>query len=458
MPFSDHALCCQPTDPLLRRHGPGRAAGNSNADRDPASRPFTEVTNLKLWKQLLLSLVLIAVAFVTWSWIYPGAHDVLVRNGLERISLFPPAADAAKNGASGAQQAGGQGGRRGPREAIVVVAPVGEGLVNDKLTAIGTGQAVRSVSVRTLVSGQIADIPVRPGSKVERGDVLIRLDAAEEELAVERARLTVADAKAKVDRLQSLVASSAVSSVEADQARNALATAEVALKEAELDLARRTVTAPIGGSLGILAVNTGDYVTSQSEIASIDDRSRILIEFFVPERFASGMDVGKQVVASASSRPGERFNGTISAVDNRVDEASRTLRVRAEIDNLDDTLRAGMSFEVTIGFEGERWPSVDPLAIQWDSAGAYVWKVVDGKGMRVDVAIIQRNSDSVLVKAELEAGDEVVTEGVQSVRPGAAVSIIGGSRKPDGGKEPAGPGQEPTAQRSETQKTGGSGA
>jgi RND family efflux transporter MFP subunit len=413
---------------------------------------------LKLWKQLLLSLVLIAVAFVTWSWAYPGAHDVLVRNGLERISLFPPAADAAKSGASGAQQAGGQGGGRGAREAIVVVAPVGEGLVNDKLTAIGTGQAVRSVSVRTLVSGQIAGIPVRPGSKVERGDVLIRLDAAEEELAVERAKLTVADAKAKVDRLQSLVASSAVSSVEADQARNALATAEVALRETELDLARRTVTAPIGGSLGILAVNTGDYVTSQSEIASIDDRSQILIEFFVPERFASGMEVGKQVVASASSRPGERFSGEISAVDNRVDEASRTLRVRAQIANPDDTLRAGMSFEVTIGFEGERWPSVDPLAIQWDSAGAYVWKVADGKGQRVDVAIIQRNSDSVLVKAELEAGDEVVTEGVQSVRPGAAVRIIGGSLKPDSSSEPAGAGQEPTAQRSETGKNGGSGA
>lgn len=436
----------------------GEAAGTSNADRDSVSRPLTEVTNLKLWKQLLLSLVLIAVAFVTWSWAYPGAHDVLVRNGLERISLFPPAADAGKGAASGAQQAAGQGGRRGAREAIVLVAPVGEGIVNDKLTAIGTGQAVRSVSVRTLVSGQIADIPVRPGSKVERGDVLIRLDAAQEELAVERARLTVNDAKAKVDRLQSLVASSAASSVEADQASNALAAAEVALREAELDLARRTVTAPIGGSLGILAVNTGDYVTSQSEIASIDDRSQILIEFFVPERFASGMDVGKQVIASASSRPGERFSGEISAVDNRVDEASRTLRVRAQIANPDDTLRAGMSFEVTVGFAGEHWPSVDPLAIQWDSAGAYVWKVADGKGQRVDVAIIQRNSDSVLVKAELEAGDEVVTEGVQSVRPGAAVTVIGGSLKPDSSSEPAGAGQEPTAQRSEAGKDGGSGA
>lgn len=415
-------------------------------------------TNLKLWKQVLLSLVLIAVAFVTWSWVYPGAHDVLVRNGLERISLFAPSADAEKGNAAGTQRAGGPGGRRGAREAIVVVAPVGEGIVNDKLTAIGTGQAVRSVSVRTLVSGQIVDIPVRPGSKVERGDVLIRLDAAQEELAVERAKLTVKDAKAKVERLESLVASRAASSVEADQARNAFDAAKVALREAELNLARRTVTAPISGSLGILAVNAGDYVTSQSEIASIDDRSQILIEFFVPERFASGMEVGKEVTATASSRPGERFTGTISAVDNRVDEASRTLRVRAQIANPDDTLRAGMSFEVTIGFEGERWPAVDPLAIQWDSAGSYVWKVVDGKGERVDVAIIQRNSDSVLVKADLEVGDEVVTEGVQSVRPGAAVTIIGGSRKPADSSEPKGADQQPTAQRLKNGKSGGSGA
>ncbi|MEM5473615.1 efflux RND transporter periplasmic adaptor subunit [Hoeflea sp. AS60] len=413
---------------------------------------------MKLWKQLLVSLVLIAVAFVTWSWAYPGAHDVLVRNGLERISFFPPAADAAKGGSSGGQQAGGPGRSRGAREALVVVAPVSDGIVNDKLTAIGTGQAVRSVSVRALVSGQIADIPVRPGGKVERGDVLMRLDAAQEELAVERAKLTVSDAKAKVDRLQSLVASSAASSVEADQAQNALGTAEVALREAELNLTRRTVTAPISGSLGILAVNAGDYITSQSEIASIDDRSQILIEFFVPERFASGMEVGKAVTASASSRPGERFSGEIFAVDNRVDEASRTLRVRAQIANPEDTLRAGMSFEVTVAFEGDRWPAVNPLAIQWDSTGAYVWQVTDGKAARVDVAIIQRNSDSVLVKADLAAGDEVVTEGVQSVRPGAAVNVIGGSEKP-GGNEEQGSSEEPTAQRSTTEKTRtGSGA
>jgi len=399
--------------------------------------------NLKLWKQTLLSLVLLAAAFVAWSLFYPGAHGVLARYGLEWTSLSAPANDEVKNGSTSGQGAGGERGRRGAREVLVVVSPVSEGLVNDKLTAIGTGQAVRSVSVKTLVSGQIAEIPVRPGGKVERGDVLIQLDAAQEELAVERARLTVKDATAKVKRLESLVASRAASSVEADQAQNALDSAKVALRESELDLARRTVTAPISGSLGILAVNAGDYVTSQSEIANIDDRSEILIEFFVPERFTSGMEIGKAVSAIAISHPGETFAGHISAVDNRVDEASRTLRVRALIANSDDRLRAGMSFEVSVGFAGELWPAVDPLAIQWDSTGPYVWRISDGKAHRVDVAIIQRNAETVLVKADLSVGDQIVTEGVQSVRPGAVVRVLGEAQHSGAEKEPAVPGSAP---------------
>ena len=146
------------------------------------------------------------------------------------------------------------------------------------------------------------------------------------------------------------------------------------------------------------------------------------------------------------------MRGEISAVDNRVDEASRTLRVRARIANDDDTLRAGMSFEVSVAFEGERWPAVDPLAIQWDSTGAYVWQITDGKAQRVNVAIIQRNSDSVLVRADLVSGDEVVTEGVQSVRPGSAVRILGGAGQ-------TGAGGEPTARNTTPVKTDqGSGA
>ena len=376
---------------------------------------------MKIWKQIVWSLVLAGGAFLGWAWFYPGAGDTLARYGIDWFSVSSTGQQA------GDARSGGGAPRRGgfSREALVVVAPVGQGVVNDRLTAIGTGQAVRTVSMRPLVAGQIAEIPVTSGARVDAGDVIIRLDSAEEELSVERARLAAMDAEQKATRLGSLAEQRAISSVEADAARTELQTARVALREAELALSRRTVTAPISGSLGILSVNVGDYITNQTDITTIDDRSEILVEFHVPERFAAAMTVGKPIEATAIARPGETFEGSVTAVDNRVDESSRTLRVRALVPNQSDHLRAGMSFEVEIQFQGETYPTIDPLAVQWDSTGPYVWRVVDGKAERVEVAIIQRNADRVLVEAEIAEGDEVVTEGVQSVRQGAAVRIAG---------------------------------
>ncbi|MNV93600.1 Multidrug resistance protein MdtA precursor [compost metagenome] len=103
--------------------------------------------------------------------------------------------------------------------------------------------------------------------------------------------------------------------------------------------------------------------------------------------------------------------------------------MRARLENPDDTLRAGMSFAVTMAFDGDIYPTVDPLAIQWSSEGSYVWRVSADKSERVPVKIIQRNPDKVLVDAALAKGDEVVTEGVQRLRDGGDVRIAGRERR-----------------------------
>ncbi|MDY6963878.1 MAG: efflux RND transporter periplasmic adaptor subunit, partial [Pseudomonadota bacterium] len=185
------------------------------------------------------------------------------------------------------------------------------------------------------------------------------------------------------------------------------------------------IVAPIDGIVGIVAVNIGDNVTTTSNVVSIDNRSELLVDFWAPERFAVAVKPGMPVEASSVSRPGEVFNGTVEAVDNRVDPASRTIRIRAKIPNGDDALRAGMSFNVTMRFEGERFPAVDPLAVQWDSQGSFVWQVREDKSVKTRVRIIQRNPDLVLVEAELAEGDSVVTEGLQRVREGGTVRIAG---------------------------------
>ncbi len=181
--------------------------------------------------------------------------------------------------------------------------------------------------------------------------------------------------------------------------------------------------APIAGIVGILPIEAGNYVTSQTAIATIDDRSSIVVDFWVPERYASTIAVGTALTATPIARPSEVFDGTVSAVDNRLDEASRTLRVQARIANDGDQLRAGMSFQVMMKFPGDSYPSVNPLAVQWGTDGSFVWAVRDGKAKRTPVRIIQRNTENVLVEAELAENDRVVTEGIYVVRDGAELLI-----------------------------------
>src|SRR5690606_11759548 len=143
---------------------------------------------------------------------------------------------------------------------------------------------------------------------------------------------------------------------------------------AELELRKRTIVSPIDGTVGLFQVSPGNAVSPQSVVTTIEDNSHIVISFWVPERYATAIVSGMPVEASAVALPGEKLGGEVTAVDNRIDPASRTLKVQARVGNDSGRLRPGMSFQVSLSFPGEEFPAVDPLAIQWSSDGAYVWK------------------------------------------------------------------------------------
>ena len=389
---------------------------------------------MSLIRQILFTLIVLVIALCGWVYFFPGAIDTLANRNL---AFEPLKRIAALNSSQGDGKPAATGRQRGGRKTLVITAPVGRATVNDRLTAIGNGRGVQSVSVTPLVSGQLVELAAEPGAVVEKGTVIARLDSESEKLALEKAKLTAADLKVKADRVEELFRKRSATAAAVETAQAELATAELAVQEAQLNLDRRTIRSPIHGVVGIVAVSLGEYVTNQTAIVTIDNRDSIIVEFFVPERFATAIRVGAPVVASSVARPAETYSGKVVAIDNRVDVASRTLRIRAEIENLDDKLRAGMAFKVNMTFDGDAFPAVDPLAIQWDSKGSYVWLVgEDGKAQRTDARIVQRNPESVLVDAQLKEGDKVVTEGVQNVRQGATVDVAGEERaKPDSGKK-----------------------
>jgi RND family efflux transporter MFP subunit len=376
-----------------------------------------ERRGMNIVRQIFLGLLAVAAAIAVWAFYVPSAAPWLERAGVyDMLGLEPPATEEA-----------GGGRRFGGGAAQVVVAPVESGRVNARVSSIGDGRAERSVTVRSEATGAIRELAVAAGSFVEEGALMARLDDDAERIALERARLLVADAEGDLERQRQLSASGAASAVQLRAAELAFRSAQLEVEQAEFDLAQRRVTAPIAGWVGLLEVEEGDRIGAQDAIAVITDRSSIQIDFRVPERYIAELSVGMSLEVSPLARPGDRLEGEIVALDNVVDRASRTLRVQGRVANVGDDLRAGQAFEVTLSFPGDTLPAVDPLAIQWSGDGAFVWVVREGAAARVPVAIRQRNSDSVLVEGALEEGDVVVTEGVQTLRPGGEVEVVSGA-------------------------------
>ena len=391
---------------------------------------------MSFWKQFTICLIVIAAGVSAWAFFVPGARDTLRNAGVPEAlvgkAIDPDNAGRAAPAASG-EQAGnrrsggnGGGGSGGGRNAavLVVTQAVVPGTVNDRLSAIGTGDAIRSVVVTPQASGLIREILVKSGDRVKQGQVIAKLDSEEQVIAKGQADVALKAAVEKSSLYNNI--KSSVSRMDVFDQEIAEQNARLQLQAAQLSLDRRNILAPIDGIVGIMPINIGDNVSTTTPIVTLDDRTEILVDYWVPERFANTVKVGQAVEATSVARPGQVFSGAVEAIDNRVDRASRTLRMRARINNASDELRAGMSFSVGMRFEGNQYPAVDPQSVQWDSQGSFVWRVVEQKSSKVRVSIVQRNPDYVLVKGNLADGDLIVTQGLQRVREGGPVRSEGG--------------------------------
>ncbi|KQT45153.1 RND transporter [Aureimonas sp. Leaf454] len=398
-------------------------------------------------KQILVTILVIVVGGAGWMALdaRPGqallAADLplpgFVRTGITAISAEP------KQETIGATRSPA-GGPRGGGAAVVVAGQVEEAQTRTRMRAIGTGEAERSVTVYPDVSGIIQTVPFKSGDAVAAGDVLAVLENETETVAVERARLALDAAEEKVERVARLQASRAVTAVEVTDAARERENARLDLRGAEIALGKRTIRAPFDGRVGIVGVDTGDLVTGQTLIATVDDRTRLKVNFYTPEAFVQELAIDGPIEAQSVARPDKTYPGRITALESRLDEASRTLRSEATIENPNDELRPGMSFAINLALAGERFLAVDPLAVQWERSGPIVWTINGSDVAKTPVRIVERTIDKVLVASDtLKAGDSVVVEGLQSVREGGKVEVqnrvapVGSPTADAGSKTPA---------------------
>lgn len=302
--------------------------------------------------------------------------------------------------------------------------------------AVGTARARSSAILQPETGGEVEAVSFETGDLVEAGAALVQLEAEEERLAVELARVAAAEAAQLLERYRRIEDTGAVSDSAIDEAGTVLESARIELRRAELALARRTVRAPFAGHVGLTDIDPGARVTPTTEITQLDDRRVLYVDFPVPEEVYGQVGPGSAVevvpFGGAAARTAE-----VIGLDSRIDAVSRSFTARAAIDNEDDRLRPGMSFRVRFDVPGGRYPAVPEAAIVWGSDGSYVWAVRDSAAARVPVTIVSRRQGTVLVDADLAEGAQVVAEGVQKVREGSAVEATGTVTAPTSGPSAA---------------------
>jgi membrane fusion protein (multidrug efflux system) len=357
-------------------------------------------------------------------------------------------------------------GRRQAPPATVDVDTVRTGRIVETRQAVGTLRAFESIVVTSKVSGIISEIAFQEGQRVREGDVLLRMDAEERRADIEQALAETRRSQAqrdeirqRYDRAQSLRKTGTgteaqVADLEAQlrSAESAVASSEARRRAAEARLEDLMIRTPFSGRLGSRGVSLGAFVSPGTRITTLDDVSRVRLDFSVPENLLSQVALG-QPVRALSAAFGERvFSGKVTLVDNRVDPATRSVRLTAEFENSDEVLKPGMFLSVDLEVTVREAAVVAPEeAVVGEGLRHLVFVVKDGKAERRVVRIGQRQDGRVEIVEGLTPGEILVVRGVQRVRPGAPVVA-----KPISGSQaaPAGDAAQPAAKAQDVVGTG----
>lgn len=331
--------------------------------------------------------------------------------------------------------AGGPPGGEMPPMPVEVVAAVADTVI-DAIQATGQIEAMQQIELRPEVDGRITAILVREGARVGRGTGLFKIDDAELEAEVARARADRDLTRQNLERTKALLADQASSQAELERADAAARSAEASLALLQTRLNRTTVRAPFAGVMGARSVSVGDYVTSQTPLATLQTVNPQRAVFTVPERYAAVLDRGQKVEFQVAALADRTFTGTVDFVDPVVQLPGRTITVKAVVPNGDNALQAGMFIEARLATAVRPSAVIIPEDAVVSLQGVdVVWVAKDGKASRRQVTLGVRTPGFVEVRSGVEAGEQVVVGGVAMLQDGAPVAPTVVERVRESGRE-----------------------
>ena len=371
-----------------------------------------------------------------WAWQRPTAE---------------PAAPAGKPGA----------GRPFPVQAVVVK----PGDIDITLAALGTVTARNTVTVKPRVDGQLVRINFREGERVKAGEVLAeidprpfqaQLDQVSGQLARDQALL--ANARLDLERYRGLLAKDSIAKQQVDvqeaqvrQYEGVVKADQALVDSAQLQLSFTKVTAPLAGRLGLRQVDVGNMVRSSDAagLVVITQTQPINVLFTIPSDnlspVVSRLRAGESLTVEAFERDGKAklASGHLQTVDNQIDTATGTVKLKAEFANADDRLFPNQFVNVRLRVETRKEALLIPLAaLQRGTKGSFVYVVGPESAVSVRPVVPgPASGDVVAIEQGLAAGEQVVTDGLDKLREGAKVEVTTPGAGSKGGEGKAGEGK-----------------
>src|SRR5215831_7569081 len=369
-----------------------------------------------------------------WRWLLAVAACALVVIAVRHLLLQdgtppPRAAEARQNGAP------------------VHVAVVERGSFPIILNGLGTVQATNTVTVRSRVDGQIEKVGFEEGQMVREGDLLVQIDPAPFQAALDQAKAKLAQDEASLTNAKQDLQRTAVLSKQGNATQQLLdqrtanvasLTAQVQADKAAIDSAKvqldyTTIRSPLTGRAGFRLVDPGNIVhaNDQSGMLTITQLQPISVIFTAPEdqlpEINEELKSGPLKV-SAYSSDGKRLlgEGTLKLLDNQVDPASGTIRMKASFDNRDNALWPGLSVTTRLLLKTLKDVVVVPDgAVQRGPDGLYVYVVTaQSRALLREVKVSRIEDGLALVDSGLTAGERIVTSGHYRVQPGGPVQVL----------------------------------
>lgn len=299
--------------------------------------------------------------------------------------------------------------------------------------AVGTLQAVNGVDISGSMAGLVKSIAFESGQEVKKGNVLVQLDTDVEMGDLRSAQAELALARTNHDRNVKLVRSDTVSVAALEKTDAELKVKQAKVAGLQAQIAKKTITAPFDGRLGVRKVDLGQYVQPGQMVVNMQDLSLMLCDFTVSQKDLALVGVGQRVAMTTDAWPGVVFEGSVAAIEPLVDAKTGMVSVRASFSNAEGRLRPGMFSRIEIERpSGAPVVTVPASAVAYNLHGDAVFVVKDepaadgktvSKAERAVVSVGDRKDGMVVIKSGITVGDVVVTSGQVKLEHGSLVQV-----------------------------------